>query len=192
MCDNWKKDYSNQHSCDGIVLDSGNGEYIVKGHVNTKTPNANILFWAANPATYTGSFTGSGLPYPSADVAYENTPNRGAVKSEGGHFRFRVRYPNAYYMGLGSVYVEPCVFIKVCEEGGDNKVHRIRLGNGIPFRMLTYPPSLPQTAPRQNALFYAGRETLPIRTQEDILRASAYPSENKMPKNFWGMAVPHE
>lgn len=192
MCDNWKKDYSNQHSCDGVVLDSGDGEYIVKGHINTKTPNATVLFWASNPPTYTTSYSGSGLPFPSADIAYENTPNRGAVKSSGGHFTFRVRYPNAYYMGLGSVYVEPCVHIKVCEEGGDNKVHKIALGKGIPFRMLTYPPSFPNTAARKNPMFYAGRDNLPIRNQEQILRESGYPGENKMPANFWGKAVPHE
>uniref|UniRef100_A0A6C0JEV2 Uncharacterized protein n=1 Tax=viral metagenome TaxID=1070528 RepID=A0A6C0JEV2_9ZZZZ len=193
MCDNWKNDYSKEHhSCDGIVLDSGEGEYIVKGHINTKTPNATIMFWAANPPTYTTSYTGSGLPYPSADIAYENTPNRGAVKSNGGHFEFRVRYPNAYYMGLGSVYVEPCVHIKICEEGGDNKIHRIALGNGIPFRMLTYPPSLENTAARKSPMFYSGRSELPMRTQEQLLRESGYPESNVMPQNFWGKAVPHE
>ena len=192
MCDNWKSDYSNQHSCDGVVLDSGDGEYVVKGHINTKTPNAKVLFWAANPPTYTTSYTGSGLPYPSANIAYENTPNRGAVQANGGHFEFRVRYPNAYYMGLGSVYVEPCVHIKVCEEGGDNKVHRIALGNGIPFRMLTYPPSLPNTAARKNPMFYSGRQDLPMRNQEQLLRESGFPQENIMPSNFWGKAVPHE
>ena len=95
-------------------------------------------------------------------------------------------------MGLGSVYVEPCVHIKVCEEGGDNKVHRIALGNGIPFRMLTYPPSLPNTAARKNPMFYSGRQDLPMRNQEQLLRESGYPQENIMPSNFWGKAVPHE
>lgn len=192
MCDKWRNDYSNQYSCKGVVLDSGEGEYVVKGSIATKTLDATILFWAPNPPTYTTSYSGSGLPYPSPDVAYENTPNRGAVKSSGGNFEFRVRYPNSYYIGLGSVYVEPCVHIKVCEEGADNKVHTIKLGNGIPFRMLTYPPSQPETKPRSNPLFYSGRPQLEMRTQEQILRDSGYPEDNVMPKNFWGKAVPHE
>ena len=145
-----------------------------------------------NPPTYTTSYSGSGLPYPSPDIAYENTPNRGAVKASGGSFEFRVRYPNAYYIGLGSVYVEPCVHIKICEEGSDGKVSTIKLGNGIPFRMLTYPPSQPGTKARSCPKFYSGRTELPMRTQEQLLRDSGYPEENVMPQNFWGKAVPHE
>ena len=91
MCDNWKEDYSKQHSCDGVVLDSGEGEYIVKGHINTKTPNATILFWAANPPTYLIGYTGSGLPYPNKKVAFENTTNKGIVQpTEDGSFSFKI------------------------------------------------------------------------------------------------------
>ena len=111
MCDNWKNDYSNQYSCDGIVLDSGNGEYIVKGHINTKTTDANILFGPPILQLTLHLLLVLDYPYPSADIAYENTPDRGAVKSNGGHFQFRVRYPNAYYMGLGSVCAWNPVFI---------------------------------------------------------------------------------
>ena len=193
MCDSWKEDYSKQHTCEGIVMDAGQGEFVVKGNVQTKTSNATILFWAANPPTYRSSYSGSGLPYPNADIAYENTPNRGAVKSNGGSFTFKVSYPNSYYAGLGSVYVEPCVYIKVCEGKDEgNNVKKITLGNGIPFRMLTYPPSQPKTAPRSSPLFYSGREKLPVRTQEEILRSSGYPEKNIMPSNFWGLKPPHE
>ena len=58
--------------------------------------------------------------------------------------------------------------------------------------MLTYPPSQPKTAARANPRFYSGRTELPMRTQEQILRDSGYPENNKMPANFWGKAVPHE
>ena len=193
MCDNWKNDYSKQHKCEGVVLDAGQGEFVVRGKVETISNSATIMFWAANPPTYCTSYSGSGLPYPNADIAYENTPNRGAVKSNNGEFEFRVSYPNSYYAGLGTVYVEPCVYIKVCEgDDSKNNVKKITLGNGIPFRMLTYPPSQPKTAPRENPSFYKGRNNLPHRTQEQILRDSGFPEQNKMPDNFWGLAVPHE
>lgn len=191
-CDTWVDDYSKQNSCEGIVLDSGEGEYIVKGKVDIKSSNATIMFWAPNPPTYSTSYSGSGLPYPNPEIAYENTPNRGAVKTRDGSFEFRVRYPNAYYMGLGSVYMEPSVQIKVCENGSDGKVQTIKLGHGIPFRMMTYPPSQEGTRPRRSPMFYAGRHDLPHRTQEQLLRDSGYPEENVMPKSFWGKAVPHE
>ena len=182
MCDNWKTDYAKKYTCDGVVLDSGEGEYVVKGNIK-EIGSSKILFWAPNPPTYVTSFSGSGLPYANPDMAYENSPNKGMVNAVNGSFEFRVRYPNSYYIGLGTVYVEPCCHIKVC---GDDKIHTIKLGNGIPFRMLTYPPTM-KTAPRANAMFYAGRDKLPVRSQEQILRDSGYPEENKMPSDFWGL-----
>lgn len=191
MCD-WKENIGEEYSCDGVVLDSGEGEYLVKGVVKSKTSDPKIIFWAANPPTYTTSYSGSGLPYPNSDVAYENTPNTGSVIAKDRKFQFRIRYPNAYYAGLGSVYVEPCVHIKVCEKDSEQNVETIKLGNGIPFRSLTYPPTQPNTRVRSNNLFYSGRDKLPVRTQETILRESGYPEENIVPNNFWGNAVPHE
>jgi hypothetical protein len=191
MCDNWREDMSKQYTCEGIVLDSGKGEYVVKGSIQSLSPNATVLFWAPNPPTYTTSYSGSGLPYPNPEMAFENTPNKGAVKLNGGTFEFRVQYPNSYYIGLGSLYIPPCVFIKVCEQNGDGNVKTIQLGNGIPFRMLTYPPSY-DSVPRTNPHFYSGRDNLAHRTQAQILKDSAFPSKNEMPSNFWGNAVPHE
>ena len=183
-------DFIFKNNCKGVILDSGDGEYIVKGSVQTKTNNATLMYWAANPPSYLTSFSGSGLPYPNPEIAYENTPNRGAVKISGGIYQFRVRFPNAYYVGLGSVYVEPCVHIKVCEEGGDGKINTIKLGNGIPFRSLTYPPTQNGTLAREGPMFYKGLEELPIRSQEEILRSSGYPEKNEMPANFWGGKPP--
>ena len=39
-------------------------------------------------------------------------------------------------------------------------------------------------------MFYKSLQTLPVRSQEQILRDSAYPKKNKMPKNFWGLTPP--
>ena len=188
MCD-WKSDYSKQFTCDGMVVDSGDGEYVVKGQIK-EIGDANIMWWAPAPPTYTTSYTGSGLPYPNPDVAYDNTPNRGMIKANNGNFEFRVRYPNSYYMGLGTVNNEPVCHVKICGEDTDNKIHTVKLGNGIPFRMLTYPPLSLSGRGRSSCMFYAGRDELPVRTQEQICRDSGYPEENIMPKNFWGLKPP--
>ena len=63
------------------------------------------------------------------------------------------------------------------------------MGNGIPFRMLTYQQT-PVTVSRDSPNFYNGGFNLPVRTQEQILRDSAYPDKNTMPKNFWGLRPP--
>ena len=190
MCDSWKSDFAKEFNCEGMVLDSGDGEYIVKGKVKNGG-NSNIMFWAPNPPTYVTSYAGSGLPFANPEMAYDNTPNKGMVKAKNGSFEFKVRYPNSYYMGLGTVCVEPCCHIKICGKKSDNKIHTIKLGNGIPFRMLTYPPTSETGRPRSSATFYSGGWELPVRTQEQICRDSGYPEVNKMPKDFWGLTPPN-
>jgi hypothetical protein len=54
--------------------------------------------------------------------------------------------------------------------------------------MLSYP--MQNTLPRKDAMFYKYGWLMPVRTQEQILRDSAYPDENKMASNFWGLKPP--
>jgi hypothetical protein len=190
MCDlqnQWKS--IDALNCKYVVENPGKGEFVVRGHIEGAV-SQKVVYFAANPATYNASFTGSGLPFPNPEVAFEGTPNNGAVTTGAdGSFEFHVFYPNSYYVALGTIYVGPHVFIKAC---GNDKIHTIYLGDGIPFRMLTY-PSPPYTAPRVSPMFYAkgGRQHLPNRTQEQILRDSEYPQLNKMPADFWGKAIQH-
>lgn len=189
-CENNINNYLNENlKCQGIVDNLGNGEYLVKGKIDNGPRDALITYWAANPPTFSVSYAGSGLPYANPLMAYENSPNKGSVKAVDGNFQFRIRYPNSYYIGLGTVYVSPHVNIKICDSKGEGDVHKIELGDGIPFRTLTYAPP-PSTWPRYSPVFYSGRDQLPIRTQEQILRDSAFPSENKYPENFWGLKPP--
>jgi hypothetical protein len=190
MCDYSRDDhFNNIYSCKDIVEDHGSGEFTVSG--KTSAPDgANVLFWAANPPNYNTGFSGSGLPFPSPDIAFDNTPNKGAVKVQDGNFKFYIRYPSSFYAGLGTYYVPPHVYYKVCDGSGkESRVHAIKLGEGIPFRSLTYPPP-PMTAPRRDCNFYGGRDELPIRTQEQILRDGGYPDKNTTPDNFWGLVPP--
>lgn len=123
--------------CQGLVLDSGEGEYIVKGKL-TKLTNNNILFIAPNSPTLINSFYGAGLPFPNTKVAFENTQNRGVVKANAaGEFQFKIRYPNSYYRKLGTELIPPTVFIKICN---DDKIHAIKLGDNLPFSSLEVKP----------------------------------------------------
>ena len=125
----------------------------------------------------------------------DRTPNVGAVKAVNRKFEFRVKYPNSYYVGLGSLYVPPHVHFKVCENKNvdlnniksKGEYHSIQIDNGIPFRTLSY-PAPPSNNSRTGPMFYhCNKDKLEVRTQEDILRASGYPEENVMPDNFWGL-----
>ena len=192
MCDNWRRSYFKKYMCSGEMLTNSNGNIVIKGTVKSSQLNPKITYWASAPPNYRTSYTGSALPYPNPTIAYQNTPNKGTTIANNRQFQINLKFPNSYYAGFGNVYMQPHIHFKICEgeNSCDDKVFTLNLSEGTPFRLLTY-PSPPETAPRCSPMFYYGRDRYPVRTQEQILVDSGYPKENKMPKNFWGLAIPH-
>ena len=192
MCDNtqWREQlFRTQGDVYGKVAYTGSGGVKVTGRLSNFVPgNTKLVFWAPSPPDYRTSYSGAGLPFADADMAYDQTPNAGTVNVNlDGSFAFSIQYPSGYYAGLGTLYVSPHVNLQPVVNGQAGKTEMVRVGEGIPFRLLTYPP-VPSTAPRCSPLFYGNRQGLPVRTQEQILRDSAYPKTNAMPANFWGLA----
>jgi len=187
----WEKSYLKNLNTDNVLTSDENGEFTVKGYEENIDSSSTLIYWAANPPTYNGSFTGSGLPFPSAEIAYENSSNRGKVRTTGGHYEFKINFPNSYYTDLGNNFVEPCVHIKIVQPYGKDIVKTIILNNSIPFRTLRHSNGERSNASRLDNSFYIGRDTLPFRSQEDILRDSGYPPDNTTPVNFWGKSIPH-
>ena len=186
----WRSVFFEKLDCKGAVINAGNGDVVVQGEIKSNTSDPTIMYWAPNPPTWSQSFSGSGLPYHDSIQAYENSPNIGAVKAVNRKFEFRIQFPNAYYVGLGSLYVPPVIHFKICEDGKEQKeYHTIELGKGIPFRTLTH-PAPPSNKPRDSPLFYHCTNKLPVRTQEQVLRDSGYPEDNRMPDDFWGLKPP--
>lgn len=181
---NWRQEFFDQINCQGVINYTGDGDLTVnvelKGYETQS--NVDVIYWAAAPATRGMSFSGSGLPYASPNQAYDQSPNNGSVKMNGGHFTIKLKSPNSYYIGLTTMYVPPTLHVKVC---GDQTVHHIPLGHGVPFRTLSY-PSPPSKNPRISPMFYNNCD-LPVRSQEKILLDSAYRSDVPMPDNFWGL-----
>jgi hypothetical protein len=188
MSSNFRQVLFNKDICQGAIEYNGSGDLLVKGQLKTMSSQATIYFWAAAPPTKGISFSGSGMPYPNPLVAYDRTPNKGTVKAINGQFNFSIKHPNAYYIGLGSLYIPPHINFKVCEPGMADSYFSVQVDDGIPFRMLTY-PAPPTKKPRISPMFYCEPEK-GARSQEAILRASAYPSTNTMPDNFWGERPP--
>ena len=190
----WKPEWSEQQAELATTSDyTGSGEILIRGKVDMPLTNASTLsFIAANPPQRGSSYTGSGLPYANAEMAYCSTPSVGRVSldTQSGQFAFRVPYPSGYYSGLGTVYVRPHIQLMLSDGNRVVKTYSINVGDGVPFRLLTYPPP-PNDAPRTSAMFYEGTRPLPVQTQESLFRKSAYPSTNKMPANFWGEVPPH-
>jgi hypothetical protein len=188
MSSNFRQVLFNKDLCNGTVLYNGSGDLTVKGQLKNPSAQTTIYFWAAAPPTKGTSFSGSGMPYPNPLVAYDRTPNKGVVTTVNGNFTFSIKYPNAYYIGLGSLYIPPHINFKVCSPGVADAYFSVQIDDGIPFRMLTY-PAPPTKKPRLSPMFYCEPER-GARSQEEILLASKYPSNNTMPDNFWGNRPP--
>lgn len=171
------------------------GNVTFSGKVFYKDNNLNkhyLVYWAANPPDYHHSFSGSGLPFPNYDIAYENSKNRGFLElPNNGEFSFTIQYPNAFYSGLGTVYINPHLNMMINSNNEIGELTTIPLGEGIPFRLLTYPPA-PESFPYNGAEFYARtlENSGTLRTQHQILQDCSY-KNGPMPKNFWGKCPPH-
>jgi hypothetical protein len=179
---NYKENLFNQELCSGNITKETYGDIVITGTVQSETENPDITFWAAAPPDHMNSFSGSGLPFPNPEVAFENTPNIGKVSTKNRNFTFRIKNPNSYYAALGTGYIPPTVYIKICGENEPEKITSIKIDDGIPYRSLTH-------IKEHNINFYNVPEQ-EVRSQEQILRASAYPSQNTMPSNHWGLKPP--
>jgi hypothetical protein len=191
MCPSYKNLNESGFVVNLNVQNNNKNSFIISGILNYVSLGKRFIKYSAcNPPTYNSSFSGSGLPYPSEEIAFENTPNRGVVEVIYGKFEFTIKYPNSYYINLGSIYVEPHVKLMIVDQDnnmiGDMKI--INLGEGIPYRTLTYPM---QRDFNEGPLFYKRKEVDIIRGQYQILLDSAYPSKNIVPNNFWGLTPPH-
>lgn len=150
-------------------------------------PNFMLTFAAANPPDYRQSYSGSALPFPDAEIAFENTPNYGMTSCNKEIINIRLQFPNSYYSHVGTRLILPYVKINIFD--GNKKIISsdiINLGEIAPFRLLTY-PSLPKA--RDSPTFYLRDMNTKPRTQEDILRSSGYTMYT--PNNFWGNSIPN-
>ena len=191
MCDKWDKCNKSFEPLDIELLKNDEGVFIINGHLKGSLLNFGeqyLKYWASNSPTYSTSYSGSGLPYPNEKTAFEGSDNIGMVKLNNGKFIIKLHYPNSYYANMGTKYVPPQIKLRVVDSKGNSlsEIYKINLGNGIPFRSLTWNKKRDWN---KGPLFFCS--DLPVRTQEQILRESAYPKTNVEPDNFWGMKPPN-
>lgn len=174
----------------GGGADVHHADTVVRGRLRGPAPDGGVVhFYAAAPAERRASFTGSGLPFATAEQAFFRTPNRGTLAvGPDGAFEARLRAPNAYAVGLGTALVPPTLYLWYTS-GGARYEAQTPVGDvAVPFRALTW-PQRPPAAARKDATFYTPVDVF-VRSQEQILRDGAYPDEPKMPPNFWGLRPP--
>lgn len=107
----------------------------IAGHLDKSLNGKNIEYIAANSITRGYSYSGSGLPYPNPEIAYDSTPNKGSVVIDNeGDFKFQIEYPNAYYVKQGTILLNPHVHMYSKSEG---LLFTIDVGRPVQNRSLT-------------------------------------------------------
>lgn len=168
-------------NCVGHIKRTTLSDITIEGVFKSPLKSKKVSYVAAAPPDLRASYTGSALPFTSPEMALQGTPNHGNIQLDSKNgFKITLKMPNSYYAGHGSVLVPPTIYL-TCE--GDANTIPIKLNEPIPFRTLTYPNT------RTSAMFY--NVSLPVRSQEQILRDSAYPNTFQTPSTFWALKPPY-
>lgn len=152
--------------------DANDDRFVTLKIVSRKQIDDNIVeYMGAHPPDRRTSFSGSALPFPNEEHAYDNTPTKGRIvldesKPPTGELTFAL--PNAYYTNLGNDYIKPHLRLRWKEDGRSRET-RIDLLDKVPFRTLTHP--LERTSPH----FYEHDDL--VSSQESILRKNGYPQQ---------------
>lgn len=170
--------------CGGTVRKNANGTVTVECTFEDGSVHDEFKYIAARPADRRASYSGSGFPFPNKQQAFDNTPTKGTVKYNGSTFQLTFPIPNSYYANLGNQLILPTLFISYKNASGKQQVIEIVVDDQIPYRLLQFPTFPLQ---RNDATFYHAHHNLPVRTQEQVLRDSEYPSSKKMASDYWGL-----
>ena len=144
-----------------------NNYNIVKISGNIKNPGMfqKMLIFAANPIDRMSNYSGSGLPFPCADIAFDNTPNKYLIESSG-FFKVTFKYPNSYYSQNGFTKIISAIFF-ILDTGNKKENFKIELKDLCVLRTLT-----DRQSKKKGPEYYAAKDyLLPIDTTENVMRA---------------------
>lgn len=139
----------------------------IRGFIKNPAYYSKIALSAANPMDRMTNYSGSGLPFPCATIAFENTPNHALIDSSG-KINSVFLYPNSFYAQNGKDKIISSIFFDATSINGDNTVHRYELIDRCVLRTLA------NRNARKGPEFYAAKDyLLPIDTAENVMRVYA-------------------
>lgn len=152
-------------SCN-ITFSNDYSKMTVNGSIKNPMVFKKMVILAPNPIDRMTNYSGSGLPFPCADIAFDNTPNKYIIGSDGS-FNVNFTYPNSYYGQNGYTKIISSIFFIL--DYGDNKKETIR----FELKDLCVLRSLAdRSSKRKGPEFYAAKDyILPIDTAENVMRA---------------------
>jgi hypothetical protein len=136
----------------------------IKGNVNNPAIYSSMLMIASNPIDRMSNYSGSGLPFPCSDIAFENTPNNYIIESSG-LFDVEFFYPNSYYSIDGKTKIISSIFF-ILDMNGKKEYVRFELPDLCILKTLFNRNN--RTGPE----FYASKDyILPVANAENVMRS---------------------
>lgn len=160
--------FENQYvSC--VVEITETGAVDISGSIVNMASYNKVEVVAPAPIDRMMNYSGSGLPFPCAEIAFENTPNRILVDASG-KFKGRFAYPNSYYTHDAFKKIVSSIFVVLHPNASaqDPIVVRMELPEQVPLtvRSLTHRPK------RTDPEFYRQKEDIiGVRGAEATMRA---------------------
>ena len=135
-----------------------NNYMIIKGSLKNPSKFTKKLIVAPNPPDYRTSYSGSALPFPCQEIAFEKTKNYYEIGNNG-VIDIKFMFPNSYYEPEGrKKIVSPLLLIL------DENRHLYETKDMCPLKTL-------RDRVRGNPSFYALKEViLPVADAEDTMR----------------------
>ena len=163
--------FNDEYTSFNVAFNGDHSLLQITGSVKKNALYNSVVIIAANPIDRMSNYSGSGLPFPNYEIAFENTPNIHNVDSSG-TFNISFKYPNSFYTPDGINKIKPSIYFVITDSAasGSNNSFRIQyeLHDIVALRTLV------NRSARKNPEFYAAKDyVLPIDTAENVMRAYA-------------------
>jgi hypothetical protein len=87
------------------------------GSIKFSDQYSKVLIIAPNPIDRMINYSGSGLPFPNENIAFENTPNYQII-DKSGNININFKYPNSFYSRNGKNKIVSSIFIELTKLDG--------------------------------------------------------------------------
>jgi hypothetical protein len=157
--------FNDEYTGFNIVFSNDHSSLRLTGSVKNNAMFNDIVIIAANPIDRMSNYSGSGLPFPNYEIAFENTPNIHKVE-DSGIFDITFKYPNSFYMPDGINKIKPSVYFIFTDNNNNSFRIQYELHDLFALRTLVNRES------RKNPEFYGAKDyILPIDTAEKVMYA---------------------
>lgn len=157
--------FNNEYVSCSIIFSNDYKTLNIQGNVKNPMAYNKMLLVAPNPIDRMSNYSGSGLPFPCADIAFDNTPNNLIIDGTGS-FNTTFKYPNSYYGQSGNNKVVSSIFF-ILDSGSNKEYVRFELKDLCVLRTL-----VDRASKKKGPEYYAARDyVLPVDTAENVMRA---------------------